>query len=201
MNLRRTVVRRTLARPFLYGASFALLIEEWLWTRTARGLARLARFGPVARAEQWIGRQSPPVAFALLVTPLLALIPFKVLAFVLMFAGHGAVGIAVLVADKLVVTALIARLWQLTEPAITEIGVVRRGRDAFLRLQRMLHAWLERQPAYVEARAIVRRHLARFRRGRSVAWRVQRRRDARRAPPSSRPVRPRAAAVEISRDR
>jgi hypothetical protein len=193
-------VRRSLSRPFLYGASFALLIEEWLWTSTARGLARLARFGPIARAERWIGKQSPPIAFTLLVTPLLALVPFKVLAFVLMFAGHGAIGVAVLVADKLVVTALIARLWQLTEPAITEIGFVRRGRDAFLRLRRMLHAWLEHQPAYVEARAIIRRHLAGFRRGRSVARRAQRRRDARRTPPS-RGVRPRAAPVEVSRDR
>ena len=200
MKLRRTAVRRTLARPFLYGASIALLIEEWLWTWTARGLARLARFGPVARAERWIGRQPPQIALALLVTPILALIPFKVLAFMLMYAGHGALGLTVLVADKIVVTALFARMWQLTEPATTRIRFVRRGRDGFLRLRRMLHAWLSRQPAYIEAREIIRRYLARLRRGRTVARRVRRRRDARRAPPM-RPARPRAAPVDVNRDR
>ena len=200
MKFRRSAARRALARPFLYGASIALLIEEWLWAWATRELARLARFGPVARAERWIGRLSPPFALALLMTPFLALIPFKVSAFALMFMGHGALGLTVLVVDKLVVTALFARLWQLTEPAITEIGFVRRGRDGFLRLRRRLHAWLERQPAFVEARAIVRRHLAGLRRGRTVARRVRRRLDARRGLPL-RPGPPRAARVDVSRDR
>ena len=197
MKFRRTVFRRALARPVLYGASIALLIEEWLWTSTARGLARLARFGPVARGERWIGRQSPPLALAILAMPILTLIPFKVLAFVLMYIGHGALGLTVLVIDKLVVTALFARLWQLTEPAITEFRFIRRGRDGFLRLRWRLHAWLERQPAFVEARAIIRRHLDGLRRGRIVAGRVRRRRGDRRVIP----LRPRAAPVEVSRDR
>jgi len=200
LKVRRTVVRRALARPFLYCASIVLLIAEWLWKWTTRGLARLARFRPVARAERWIGRLSPPFALALLLTPLLALVPFKVFAFVLMYVGHGALGITVLVVDKLVVTALFARLWQLTEPAITEIRFVRRGRDGFLRLRAMLHEWLERQPAYVEARAIVRRHLAGLHRGRTVARRIRRRRDARRGLPL-RPAPPRAARADVSRDR
>jgi hypothetical protein len=201
LKMRRVVLRRTLTRPLLYGASFALLVEEWLWTWTTRGLARLARFAVVARAERWIRGCSPPVALALLVLPFVALVPCKVFAFVLMYEGRGALGLTILVVDKLLVTALFARLWQLTEPSITRIDAVRRGRDGFLRLRRMLHAWLERQPAYVEARAIIRRYLAGFRRGRTVARRMQRRRDGRGASRPTRPAGPRPARVEISRGR
>ncbi len=97
----------------------------------------------------------------------------------LMYVGHATLGVIVLVVDKVVVTALFARIWQLTEPAVTKIESVRRMRDGFLRLRRVLHAWLECQPAYLEARSIIRRQLAGMRRRRSAARRIHRRRDAR----------------------
>ena len=194
-------MRRTLTRPILYGASFALLVEEWLWTWTTRALALLSRFASIARVERWIGAQPPRVALVLLVTPLATLAPFKVLAFVLMYIGHATLGVTVLVVDKLVVTALFARIWQLTEPAVTRIESVRWMRDGFLRLRRVLHAWLERQPAYLEVRSLIRRQLAGMRRRRSAARRVHRRRDARRNPAAT-PARWAAATSrEISRDR
>ena len=180
LNVRSTAMRRILTRHVLFGASFVLLVEEWLWTWTTRALARLSRFAPIARLERWIGAQSPRVALALLATPVLAIVPFKVLAIALMYAGQAALGVALLVADKLVVTALFARVWQLTEPAVTRIDFVRRLRDEFLRLRSMLHAWLDAQPAYVEMRAIVRRHLAALRRQRGAVRRFGRWREARR---------------------
>ena len=131
----------------------------------------------------------------------MTLAPFKVLAFVLMYVGHATLGVTVLVVDKLVVTALFARIWQLTEPAVTRIESVRRMRDGFLRLRRVLHAWLERQPAYLEARS----HHPAAARGNATApeRRAPHPSTARCAAQSSGRARPLAAAAsrEISRDR
>ncbi len=200
LSIRRTPMRRIMTRHVLFIASFVLLFEEWLWTWTTRALARLSRFAAIASTERWIGAQSPRASLALLLTPLLILAPFKVLAIALMYAGQATLGVTVLVADKLVVTALFARVWQLTEPAVTRIDPVRRLRDAFLRLRGALHAWLDAQPAYVEMRAIVRRYADALRRRRGVARRIRQWREARRDRPAD-PARPNGAIAGVSRDR
>lgn len=200
LNIRSTPLRRILTRHVLFVASLVLVFEEWLWTWTSRALARLSRFASVAHVERWIGAQSPRVSLALLLTPLLVIAPFKVLAVALMYAGETTLGVAVLVADKLAVTALFARVWQLTEPAVTRIDPVRRLRDGFLRLRGALHAWLDAQPAYVEMRAIVRRYVAALRRRRGAARRIRLWRAARRDRPAD-PARTNGAIAGVSRDR
>ena len=193
-------MRRILTRNVLFVASFVLLFEEWLWTWTSRALARLSRFAAVARIERWIGAQSPRVSLALLLAPLLVIAPFKVLAVALIYAGQATLGVAVLVADKLAVTALFARVWQLTEPAVTRIAPARRLRDEFMRLRGALRAWLDAQPVYVEMRAAVRRSVAALRRQRGAVRRIRPWRERRRGRPAD-PARPNGAIAGVSRDR
>ena len=141
-----------LTRQALYGGAFILLVEEWLWRVSTHALARLSAIAWIGAAERWARGCTPRAALFLLVAPLLALVPVKFLAVALFVSGHTALGIGALIVDKIVVTGLFARIWQLTEAQVTQIGWVRRGRDAFLRVRRILHAWLDRQPAFVEAR-------------------------------------------------
>jgi hypothetical protein len=177
----RFLIRRWLKRPLLFLAAVLLLIEEWLWRGTAKFLRDLARLPPVATCEEWVRRRTPYQALSLFVLPVLSLLPLKgviVLAFV-----HGRVllGTAALVLEKLIFSAIFAALYQLTEPAITQIGWVLRIQQAFLQMRRALHAWLERQAAYRQARAWLRRlrrpHGLRRRFG--AAYRMQRRRTSR----------------------
>jgi len=177
----RPLIRRWLTRPLLFCAAVLLLIEEWLWQGAARLQRALARLPPVAACAEWVRRRTPYQALALFVLPLLVLVPLKgviVLAFV-----HGRIVLAttVLVLEKVIFSLVFAALYQLTEPAITQIGWVLRAQVAFLHVRRALHAWLERQPAYREARAWLRRirrpHWLRRRFG--AAYRMQRRRTRR----------------------
>jgi hypothetical protein len=178
---RRSPVRRWLTRPLLFAAAVALVIEEWLWNGTAAFLRELARLPHVARCGDWIRRRTPYQALALFVLPVLALLPLKG-AIVLAFAhGRVALGVLVLVLEKLIFSAIFAALYQLTGPAVTQIGWVWRGQQEFLRIRRLLHAWLERQSAYRHARIWLRRlrrpHWLRRRFG--AAYRMQRRRSSR----------------------
>jgi len=67
------------------------------------------------------------------------------------------VGFAILVLAKVIGTAVLARVWQMTEPAITTYRWIRQGRDAFLRLRRRLYRWLHQQPVYRNTRALLER--------------------------------------------
>ncbi len=126
---RRSPVRRWLTRPLLFAAAVALVIEEWLWNGTAAFLRELARLPLVARCGDWIRRRTPYQALALFVLPVLALLPLKG-AIVLAFAhGRVALGVLVLVLEKLIFSAIFAALYQLTGPAVTQIGWVLRGQQ------------------------------------------------------------------------
>lgn len=99
-----------------------LLFEEWGWEPLARALTRLAKLPQWAKLESHI--QSLPRWAALLVfgIPVLALLPVKLLAIYLFSSGHKLLGLGLLLGAKLMGTAIVARLFQLTQPALMQFG-------------------------------------------------------------------------------
>ncbi len=177
----RPLLRRLFVRPLLFLAAVLLLIEEWLWDGTARILRDLARLPQLAACGDWIRRRTPYQALALFVLPILSLLPLKGVVFVAFAHGRMALGVLVLILEKLIFSAVFAALYQLTRHAVTQIGWVLRMQQAFLRMRNALHAWLERQVGFRYARAWLRRmrrsHWLRRRFG--AAFRLQRRRARR----------------------
>jgi hypothetical protein len=99
-----------------------LLFEEWGWEPLARAMARLARWRVWAWAEGWI--QALPAWGALLVflLPMLVLLPVKLLALFLFGSGHKAWGLILLLAAKLLGTAVVARLFHLTQGQLMQFA-------------------------------------------------------------------------------
>lgn len=173
--------RRPLVRALLFVAATVLLVEETLWRWGSAQLRRLGRWLVFAALERFIARQPPYRALCLFVLPLCVVLPMKEIAIRAVLDGEVWLGFGMFLLDKLVATALYARLYQLTEPAITQIGWVRRGRDAFLRLRRRLYGWLTQQSAYRQARAFLhrlRRRGGAFRRLREALRRRRRRQSS-----------------------
>ena len=98
-----------------------VLFEEWGWEPLQRALGRLARLPPLAALERAIGRLRPYPALAVFALPALALLPVKLAALGLIAKGHALLGVSVVVAAKLLGTALVARLYQLTQPALLQL--------------------------------------------------------------------------------
>jgi hypothetical protein len=109
----------------------ALLIvfEEWGWQQLADLLGRLAKYRPWAALETAIARLPPYAALLVFVLPSALLLPLKFLAVLLVAKGQIALAGALFVAAKLVATALIARLFLLTQPALMQIGWFAWGYD------------------------------------------------------------------------
>lgn len=130
----------------LVGWLLALLIlfEEWGWAPLQRAAAFVARLPPLAWAERRIAALPPWGALSVFVVPTLALLPVKLAALWLIGNGHAALGLAVVVGAKLVGTAVVARLYALTQPALMRLGWFARWHARWM-------AWKERLLAQVRA--------------------------------------------------
>ncbi|HSI53267.1 MAG: hypothetical protein ACAH21_19135 [Ramlibacter sp.] len=115
-------IRGLLRHAFTAVVALVLVFEEWGWEPLSALLGRLARLPVWARVERRIAALPPWGALALFALPGLALLPIKLLAVFLIGKGHALSGLVVLLAAKLVGTALLARLFTLTQPALMQLA-------------------------------------------------------------------------------
>jgi hypothetical protein len=99
-----------------------IMLEEWGWRPLADLLGRLARWRPLARLETAIARLPPYAALLAFVLPSGLLLPLKFLALALIAKGQLILAGLLFAGAKVVATALVARLFVLTKPALLQIG-------------------------------------------------------------------------------
>ena len=130
-SIRRTL-RRVLAAPFVLLAAVILLAEDWLWDDLQRAAAWLGRLPVLRQLESMIAGLPPYGAMAIFAVPSLLLIPVKLAA--LWFLAHGEpfFGFLVAVGAKIAGTALVARLYTLTEASLLRIGWFARLHERFV---------------------------------------------------------------------
>jgi hypothetical protein len=116
------MLRRFLRYIFTALAALVLLFEEWGWEPLAAVLARLARLPLWAWVERRIAALPPWAALLVYAVPMLMLLPIKLLALYLFGSGHATLGLGLLIAAKLVGTAVLARLFTLTQPALMKLA-------------------------------------------------------------------------------
>ena len=119
-------VKRFLKGLFHTALALVLIFGEWGWEPLARAMDRLARLPVWAQLEVLIRRLPPYAALLLLCLPMVALLPVKLLAVYWMTRGHTVLGLLVVLSAKVVGTAVAARLFQLTQPALLQLAWFRR---------------------------------------------------------------------------
>lgn len=122
-------VRRGIVFVLQIVAALILLFEEWGWRPLVAGIEWLARFRLIARLELFIAGLPPYAAFVALALPTTLFIPLKILAVFLLANGHFVSASALFVFAKIASTALIARVFILTKPALMQIGWFARAHE------------------------------------------------------------------------
>ncbi len=143
-----------------------IFVEEWGWRPLTALAAAIARWPPLAVLERWIRSTSPRVALALFLVPALLLVPVKLVALWLIQEGRATLGIAVIVAAKLVGTAFVGRLFILVETQLMTFAWFARWIDWWRATRDRIMAALRQSLAWRSGRAfrrMARRWLQRFR--------------------------------------
>lgn len=149
-------------------AALVIVFEEWGWEPLQALLARLGRWPGLHWAENRVRQLPPWAAVSVFALPTALLLPVKLLA--LWAIGHGQVllGMAVVVLAKVVGTAVVARLFTLTQPALLQLRWFAWGYAHWLRLK--THLLLRVRASWPWRVARVWRRLARRR---WQAWRAR----------------------------
>ena len=158
-------------------AALILLFEEWGWRPLSNLVARLARFRIWALTELWIAGLPPYGALVALGIPSAILIPAKFLGLYLLATGHFLTAAVVIVCAKLASTALIARIFILTKPALMQMGWFRSAYDVLVPWQEALFArirdswaWRYGRVARWRVKGYVRQAWVRLRPKLEAAW-------------------------------
>ena len=113
---------RWLRRGFEALIALLILFEEWGWEPLQRALGWVARLPPLAWLERRIAALPPYAALGVFILPTLLLLPVKLAALWLIGLGRAGLGLTLIVVAKLVGTALLARLFKLTQPALMQLA-------------------------------------------------------------------------------
>jgi len=103
-------------------AALIVLFEEWGWRPLSALVARLAKYAPIAAIERGVARLPPYAALFAIAIPTTLLLPLKFVAVWLLANNHFASATLLFLGAKLASTALIARVFILTKPALMRIA-------------------------------------------------------------------------------
>ena len=116
------VIRVPLVGALNVLAALIVLFEEWGWRPLADLLGLIARLRVFARLELWIAGLPPYAALLVFALPTTILLPVKLVGLWLLAQGQALAAGGVLLGAKVVSTALVARIFMLTKPALMRIG-------------------------------------------------------------------------------
>ena len=114
--------RFTLVRTLEALLAIIIVFEEWGWRPLAAALASLARLAPVAKLEAGIAGLPPYPALLVFAGPSVLLLPLKLASLWLIANGQIVFATLLFVGAKIVGTALVARIFQLTQPALMRLA-------------------------------------------------------------------------------
>lgn len=127
-----TLVRGPIVFVLQVLAALIVLFEEWGWKPLSEALAWLAKFGPIAAIERWIVTLRPYPSLLVFALPTTILLPLKFVAMWLLAAGQYWAATGLFIAAKIASTALVARIFTLTKPALMQIGWFARSYNWFV---------------------------------------------------------------------
>jgi hypothetical protein len=155
MAVRHFGVAARIAVGHLVAGIVALLVifMEWGWRPLAALLGQLARLKPFAALENVVRGLPPYAALAVFVLPSVLILPLKLLALYLVANGQKAAAVALFVGAKVIGTALVARIFMLTQATLMRIGWFARVYNWVMPIKTALIAWVRESAVWQSARA------------------------------------------------
>jgi hypothetical protein len=147
----RRFLKRLFLPPMVILAAAIMFFEEWLWDHLTTAMAWVARARFIRWLEARLAALPPYRAMAVFLVPGTMLLPVKIAALYLMTRGYPGGGFLIIVAAKVIGTAIVARIFAVCRPALLTVGWFRWLYEAILRLKNRLYAAVKSMPGWAVA--------------------------------------------------
>ncbi len=141
-------LKRLFLPPLIILAAMLMFFEEWLWNHLVTFTKWVARARFFRWMEAKLAALPPYGAMAILLGPAVLLIPIKLIALYLITHHHAGQGVMIIIAAKIVGTAIVARLFTVCRPKLLSIQWFRRLFEAIIRTKERLYAYIKSMPAW-----------------------------------------------------
>ena len=152
-----TWLKRFLTPPLIVLAAIFMLIEETLWEWLKVVTAWVAKFPLIRWYEASLQRLPPYPTMVVFLVPGICLFPVKLGAVWLMTHGQVLIGFGVIIAAKVVGTAIVARSYVVCKPKLMTIGWFARLHDWLMTTRDFLYGRIQAMPLYHKVRAVLSR--------------------------------------------
>lgn len=149
--------------PLIVLGTFIVLFEEVFLVWFGRLMEAVARLPRVARIEATIRRLPPYPALALLLIPLLIIIPVKLVGLWLVAIGKVVSGGVLFVVGEVVGASAVARLYVLCRDSLRTLRWFAIAEQVVLGWSAWAHGWLDRMPLVRQVRTLAQSLLRRLR--------------------------------------
>ena len=147
----RRFFKKLFIPPMVVLAALFMFVEEWLWDHLTTFMAWVAR-APVFR---WLEKKLAALpsygAMAVFLLPGLLLLPVKLAALYFMTHGHPGRGLSVIIAAKVIGTAIVARIFTVCRPSLLTVRWFRRLYEWIVRVKTRLYTAIKAMPAWATA--------------------------------------------------
>lgn len=147
----RRFLKKLFLPPMVILAAMIMFFEEWLWEHLTSAMAWVARARIFRWLETKLAKLPPYGAMAVFLVPGLLLLPVKIAALWLMTRGHPGGGLLIIIAAKVVGTAIVARIFTVCRPALLTVRWFRRLYEGIARLRDRLYTAIKSMPAWATA--------------------------------------------------
>ncbi|MBI1764333.1 MAG: hypothetical protein HYR56_23145 [Acidobacteria bacterium] len=144
----KTKLKKLLAAPFLLLAALIVLLEDWLWDDLLLLAVWLGRLPVLRQLEALIAALPPYGALTVFAAPSLLLVPVKLIGLWFLAHGHAGMGVLTALAAKIIGTALVARIYALTEKKLLQIAWFARWHERFVLFKARVYAVIKASQVY-----------------------------------------------------
>ncbi len=141
-------LKRLLLAPFVWLAAGVFLVEEAIWDWTAALMVRVGAVRAIRAIERHIASLRPRWAFLTFLLPSITIIPAKFFGLLAISTGHWLLGGAIFVFAEIVGVALFSRIFNLTRPALMQLGWFARFYAWVMQYRNRIHEYLDHWHAY-----------------------------------------------------
>jgi hypothetical protein len=144
--------KRTIRLLLMILVAVWMFFEDWIWDRILAFMMLAARLKVVNRCEAFLARQNKYLLLNMFCVPFLIMIPAKLYGLFLISNGKIIRGAAVFIIAKVLVTAIVTRLFILSKDKLLQIKIFATFYNWFTEKKNWLYTEVRKLPAWQKAR-------------------------------------------------